>query len=413
MNKLLVLLFLTLIFRFSFSQDRVFFDKIYQDSIKTVKLNPVNAIFSYPIITLNSDEKLLLSFDDLDSENQVFDYYYTFIHCNSDWTQSSLYFEDFCSGFEDNQIYDYENSFNTLKDFINYSVEFPNDDIDFLLSGNYIIIVYRDNNIEDTVLTKRFSVSEKSASIDANVRISTLSSFRETSHQVDFTVTSTEFKRINPLQYTSIYVYQNNRPDIVKQKTTPSSINGNTLKFENPFDNLFYAGNEFRFFDAKSIRFTSEKVQSIKLINFYNFYLLPEPEKEKYFFHKDINGNYIIQNDLGRDANTDADYVYVHFSMPRDYPYPNNDVYIFGEITNWQYLPEFKMNYDAENKVYEKSVFLKQGYYNYQYKLKNDNNIIHIDGNYFETKNDYVIYVYLRDPVMNYDRLIGTAVVGN
>ena len=413
MNKFLVSLLLTLFFNVSFSQSDVFFDYIYQDSIKTVQLSPISTQFSYPIIKLQSSDRLFLSFDDLDSDNQVFDYYYTFIHCNSDWTKSDLYFEDYCDGFDDNQIYDYDNSFNTIKDYVNFHLEFPNSDVDFLKSGNYIIVVYRDGDIQDSVLTKRFAVTENAATIEGNVRVPTISAFRTTSQQIDFTVISNEFSKINPLQYASVYVYQNNRPD-EKKKISPSFVNGNTLKYENPYDNTFYAGNEFRFFDAKSIRFTSEKIFDIDFINFYyNFILISEPEQTKYLFHKDINGSYIIQNALGRDPNSDADYVYVHFSLQRDYPFTNNDVYIFGELTNWQYLPAFKMKYNKISKCYEKTVFIKQGYYNYQFKLKNNNNLIQIDGNYSETENNYVIYVYLFDFIENYDRLIGVKVIGN
>ena len=413
MNKISFIFILLFIQNIVFAQNEIFVDKIYQDSIKTVQLKPTNTQFSYPILKIDSNNKLLLSFDDLNSDNQVFDYYYTFIHCNSDWTKSELYFQDYCDGFEDNQIYDYDNSFNTLKDFTNFYVEFPNNDINFLKSGNYIVYVYKNGDLQDSVLTQRFVVSENSASITGNVRVPTISSYRETSQQVDFTVTSNEFSKTNPLQYASVYVRQNNRSDI-QRKITPSFVNGNELKFDNSLNNIFFAGNEFRFFDAQSIRFKSEKISDIELKNFYyNFILLSEPERTRYFFHKDINGSYVIQNALGRDPNSDADYVYVHFSYQRDYPYTNNDVYVFGELSNWNYSPEFKMEYNKTTKAYEKTIFLKQGYYNYQFKLKNDNNLTQIDGNFYETENNYVIYVYLFDFIENYDRLIGVKVLGN
>lgn len=414
MNKFSIFILLTLIFKFSFAQDKIFYDKIYQDSIKTVKLSASDSYFNYPIIDLNSDDKLILSFDDLDSENQVFDYYYTFIHCNADWTKSELYFEDYCDGFEDNQIYDYDNSFNTLQDYVNYQVEFPNDDINFLKSGNYMVMIYKNGEQTDTVLTKRFCISENSAVIDGIVKISSLAAMRETNQELKFTVKSSEFEKTNPMQYLSVYVYQNNIPQSVKADIKPRFVNGTELIFDDPFQNSFFGGNEFRYFDAKNIRFTSEKVADVELIDdYYTFFLVQEAEKKRYLFHKDFNGRYAIQNDLGNDPNSDADYIYVYFSFPREYPYPGNDVYIFGELSNWDFIQEYKMRYNAERKVYESVLFLKQGYYNYQFKLKNESEFTKIDGNFYETENDYVIYVYLKDFSYNYDRLIGTKVIGN
>ncbi|MBN2893749.1 MAG: DUF5103 domain-containing protein [Bacteroidales bacterium] len=414
MNKIIAFIFLTFIFNFSFAQSKVFFDKTYQDSIKTVQLKPVNTQFSYPIINLGSSERLKLSFDDLNSDNQVFSYYYTFIHCNADWTKSDLYFEDYCDGFEDNRIYEYDNSFNTLQDYVNYFVEFPNDDISFLTSGNYIIMVYADGEKEDTVLTKRFSIYENLATIEGSVKVPGISAYRTTNQEVNFKVKSQIFDKFNPLQYVSITVSQNNRPDIAKVGLKPRFINGNELIFDDPFQNSYYAGNEFRYFDVQSIRFESEKVTDIEIIDsYYSFFLVPEPERTKYFFHKDINGSYVIQNSLGREPDNDADYVFVYFSYPREYPYPNNDVYIYGELSNWDYLPEFKMNYNKSKKVYEKAVLVKQGYYNYELKLKPESEILKIDGNYFDTENDYVIYVYLRDNLYNYDKLIGVKILSN
>ncbi len=414
MDKFKIIIFLTFLFDISFAQNKIILDKIYQENIKTVTIKPVNALLSYPIIKLNSNEKIKFCFDDLNFNNQVFDYYYTFIHCNSDWTISDLYFEDYCDGFAENQIYDYDNSFNTLKDYVNFHLEFPNDDINFLKSGNYAILIYRDGNLEDTVLTKRFCVTENSATINGNVKVPTISSFRTNKQEVNFSVKSAEFEKINPLQYVSVTVAQNNRPDIAKQGIKPRFINGNELIFDNQFENNYFAGNEFRYLDIQSIRFKSEKITDINLVDdLYSFFLFPEEEKTKYFYQKDMNGSFFINNSLGREPDNDADYAYVYFYFPREHPYINDNLYIFGEITNWDYLPEFKMKYNKYKQTYEQIVLLKQGYYNYKFKLKNNEEITQIDGNFYETKNDYVVYVYLKDIGYNYDRLIAVKILTN
>ena len=56
---------------------------IYKDNIKTAILHKEGWQLSSPVIKLNSNEKVKLSFDDLDAESK--NYYYTIIHCNADW----------------------------------------------------------------------------------------------------------------------------------------------------------------------------------------------------------------------------------------------------------------------------------------------------------------------------------------
>ena len=410
MHKIIIFILITFFSFVSSAQTSIFFDKVYNGDIKTVQIKSQSSQFSYPIISLNSSEKLIFSFDDLNSSNKVFDYQYTIIHCNADWTQSDLIFDDYCNGFEENNIYDYSTSFNTLVSYVNFNLELPNDDINFKLSGNYIILVYKDYDIYDTVLTKRFSVTENSAIVEGSVISPQISAYKSNYQQIEFNITSNNFANGNNIKYLKVNIFQNNRPDVALTNLKPDYINGNTLKFSNPNTLIFKAGNEFRFFDAQNIRFASEKVANIKLLDQYNFFLVPEIERSRYFYQKDINGKYVINNQLGTSANSDADYIKVHFYLPRDYEYPNNDVYIFGELTNWQFLPEFKMDYNYDHNIYQKTVLLKQGYYNYCYKLKKQD-IYPVDGSFYETENDYVIYVYLHDFRMNYDKLIATKVI--
>lgn len=410
MHKIIIFVLITFFYFVSSAQTKIFFDKVYNGDIKTVQIKSQSSQFSYPIISLNSSEKLIFSFDDLNPSNKVFDYQYTIIHCNADWTKSDLIFDDYCNGFEENSFYDYSTSFNTLVSYVNFNLELPNNDINFKLSGNYIILVYKNYDIYDTVLTKRFSVTENSAIVEGSVISPQINAYKSNYQQIEFNITSNNFANGNNIKYLKVNIFQNNRPDVALTNLKPDYINGNTLKFSNPNTLIFKAGNEFRFFDAQNIRFASEKVANIKLLDQYNFFLVPEIERSRYFYQKDINGKYVINNQLGTSANSDADYIKVHFYLPRDYEYPNNDVYIFGELTNWQFLPEFKMDYNYDHNIYQKTVLLKQGYYNYCYKLKKQD-IYPVDGSFYETENDYVIYVYLHDFRMNYDKLIATKVI--
>jgi len=412
MYKFIIFIYLTLFSLCSFSQNKIFFDKIYQDSIKSVFIRPQNADLSYPIINFDSDEYLYLYFDDLNSENKVNDYYFTFLHCNSDWTKSDIEFFDFYDGFENQNITNYNNSFATLCDYTNYEVKIPANNDKFLLSGNYIIIVFRNDDMTDTVLTKRFVVTENLVEINGNIKIPTNGMYRDNYQEITFNIKGNFLNNLTPNQFLTVNVQQNNRPDIVKNDIKPTFQKTNELVFEDAQNLVFLAGNEFRVFSTNSVRFESERVKKILLENdFYNFYLSVDQENKLYYFQKEVNGLFFPQNQLGNQSNLDADYVWVHFFLQKNTIIPNNKIYLFGEFSNWELNPKFEIKYFADEKIYYKKLFLKQGYYNYQYVLENPKPFLSVEGNYNITENLYFIYVYFRDLKYNCDRLIGTKIL--
>ena len=65
-----------------------YMDKSHLKSIYTVLLHPLENELLEPIIHLSSQEKLLLSFDDLDQTPK--NLFYTLIHCDNQWQPLSL-----------------------------------------------------------------------------------------------------------------------------------------------------------------------------------------------------------------------------------------------------------------------------------------------------------------------------------
>jgi hypothetical protein len=111
------------------------------------------------------------------------------------------------------------------------------------------------------------------------------------------------------------------------------------------------------------------------------------------------------------NTETEAEYVNVHFFLPYAAPMVDADMFIIGQITDWRYSEESKMAYNYKRKGYDKTLLLKQGYYNYQFILRYHNQSIgdvsFIEGNHWETENNYTIFVYNREFGDDYDRLIG------
>jgi len=390
---------------------------IYRENIKTPELFREGAELTYPVIELNSSDKLKLCFDDLDSGTR--NYWYRLIHCDAGWQPSDLNYSDYMDGFEYNKIYDYKFSFNTFCKYTHYFVSVPNEDVRPKISGNYIIEVFEDYNPDNIVLTRRFSVVEYKLGIDAEVKRATLIDLKKSHQEIDFNVRK-DASITDPYGEIKVVLVQNNRWDNAVSGLKPSLIKDQTLIYDFDEDNNFPGGSEYRHFNTNNVRFQSEHIKSIIYEDPYYHYYLENDNRRPYkiySYHEDINGKFMVDVEQGDDKDIEADYVYVTFNLSYDAPVVNGNIYVSGAFTGWNFGNENRMKYKFEEKAYQLTLFLKQGYYNYEYvfvkdgSTKGDNTII--EGSHYETENDYFIYIYFHDINIRYDKLIGFKVVNS
>jgi len=395
----------------------VYKNQIFDNRIKTVHIYKEGWNLSYPVIRLNSAEKLVFQFDLLGDHDEAF--YYTFIHCDKDWNKTDILVNEYLEGFSENPIKDLKPSFNTTVNYTHYKLTFPNDDLNIKLSGNYILYVYQADEPEKPAITQRFIVKEDAVRFDMSVHRPGMTADRDAGQQVDFTVDITSAAIIDPFRNIYTSLLQNGRWDNSKNNMKPGIYGGNELKYNSLSDaNIFRAGNEFRYFDIKSIKYQSEYVRRIDFrAPHYNFYLAPSDNREfkPYFYWQDFNGKYYIANQEGRDPETDADYVYVYFTLPSTYKVEGGDIYIFGGLSNWSFGKDNRMTFNSEKAQYECTILLKQGWYNYEYVLLKEGEETTVEskfeGSHYETENDYMAVVYYRNPRGRYDRVLGTGSV--
>ena len=390
---------------------------IYNEKIKTVQLYKEGWNLSYPLISLNSEEKLNLHFDLLDDHAET--YYYTFIHCDKDWNRSDISINDYLDGYPDNPIEDYEPSFNTTVSYYHYKLAFPNDRVNLLLSGNYVIVVYPFNKPEGPVITQRFVVKENAVKIEVSAHRPQMTQENNTYQQVDFTVNYSGLNIDDP--YRNIYasILQNGRWENAKTNLKPDFYGNNELKYNSLSDkNIFPGGNEFRYFDIKSLRYQTENVKNVEFNSpYYNVFLSPSESREfkPYFYWRDFNGKYYIAIQEGQKYDIEADYVYVYFTLSSRQQIAGGSVYVSGNLNNWELNKNNLMTYNPERGEYECSMLLKQGWYNYEYVFmkegSSDGLATLFEGNHYETENDYVVLIYYRNPRERYDRVIGSIIV--
>ena len=390
---------------------KIWKNEIFKQEIKTVLLHPKGLEMAEPILDLNSNEQLVLSFDELDKAP---DYYFiTLIHCNSDWSSSDLLPNEYLEGFYEEEITNTEPSFNTIQSYTHYEISFPSKLMKPKYSGNYIVKVYPMGQIEQPILTQRFRIIDQKIQIEGQVKRATVIEQRNYQHEIDFNIYHNEYQINNPFNDLFVIIEQNNRSDNAVKELQPIFIKNNELIYDYEYENLFDGDNEYRFFDFKSLRYHSERIADINFTNDTNIVLLREDNYrsfQRYSILNDINGKKLIQVQEGNDPSTEADYAKVKFTLPYDHKIAQGDLYVFGQISNYEFPKTHKMIYDKDLGQYEAEIYLKQGYYNYLYVLKkNDGENIarFIEGTHYQTKNNYTIYVYHRASGELYDQLIG------
>jgi hypothetical protein len=395
------------------SDPACFTNHVFKDNIKTVQLFNEKWNLSYPFLKLNSSDKLVCNFDLIGDEPES--YNYSFIHCDKDWNKSDIFPADYYSGYIENPVEDYSASFNTTVKYIHYKISFPNDKIQLKLSGNYILVVYPSDNPEQPVLTQRFIIYEEAVQIKVDVHRPLTGDDKDTRQQVDFSVSYNEGNFIDPYRNFYSSILQNGRWDNAKKNMKPDFNAVNELKYNTLSDkNIFMGGNEFRYFDIKSIRYPTENVKGIQFVDgSYNVFLTPSENREfkPYFYWKDFNGRYYIAIQEGQNYDIDADYVNAYFTLPSKQVIGGGDMYVSGALSNWNFDNSNRLIYNSAKEQYECTMLLKQGWYNYEYaylkKGATDGTASQFEGSHYETENDYTVIVYYHNPNGRYDRVAG------
>jgi hypothetical protein len=398
------------------SDSALYTNHVSDQRIKTVQIYKDGWNLSYPIIKLNSTDKLVLNFDLLSDQPEA--YYYSFIHCDKDWNKSDIFPNDYMTTNGENPVEDYANSFNTTVSYIHYKLTFPNDRVSLNLSGNYVLVIYTADKQENPAIIQRFIVTEDATKTTITVHRPQMTKENNTHQQVDFVVNYSGLTINDPYRNLYAFILQNGRWDNAKSNLKPDFYGNNELKYNSLSDkNIFQGGNEFRYFDIKSIRNKTEYVKKIDFVDpNYNVYLFPSDNREfkPYFYWQDFNGKYYIAFQEGKKPDVESDYVYVYFTLPSDNNIPGGKMYISGSLNNWAFDKNNLMTYDPGKKEYEGTMLLKQGWYNYEYVFLKDGETngtaTLFEGSHYETENDYLVLIYYRNPRDRYDRVIGSVI---
>src|SRR6187455_2279763 len=321
-------------------------DHVYKSNIRSVRLHKAGDPYSYPIIRLKSGEDLDLYFDDLDGDIKY--YYYTFQLCNADWSPNTeLRTFDYLRGFLSNRISTYRNSSIAFVKYTNYYARLPDKNCAPTRSGNYLVKIFLDSDTSKVVFTKRLLVLDVRSSITGSVMQPYSGTLFRTHQKLQVAVNLNPELNVFNQNDVKVALLQNYAWPTAVYLARPNIYRGNYFEYTDERTNSFPAGKEWRWIDLRSIRLMSDRMQRI------------------YYYYKDMNGFYSIETTDHVNPFWQSDYVYTHFTFfpPGNQQYPERDIYLFGEFTNYATDENSRMEFNAEKGAYEKTLLLKQGVY--------------------------------------------------
>lgn len=362
-----------------------------------------------PIFQLG--ESFEFQFDDLFGNEA--DYYYEITHCDYNWIPTDIPKNEYLSGFDSQKIQEYVNSFNTLQIFSHYRLSLPNNYSKILLSGNYVLTIL--NSDKEIVLKRYFVLYENMVSVPLKIRRPRTVKNIYSKHNLNFEINGgDQIQFQNPTQNLKVVLLQNGNFNTAIKNIVPQYNLGNVFVYKYDKETQFWAGNEFLNFDSKDIKNANNYVSFVNSDNdIYNTHLYLNNSKSSFPYsnYSDLNGNFSIRKLDGENNTIEADYSWVYFSLSAPLANPNSSIYIVGMFNNYSTTPEYKMDFNTEKGLYEKAILIKQGFTNYQYVTVNSKGFIDsenaIDGNFYQTENDYTVLVYYKGNTDRYVRAIG------
>jgi len=377
-------------------------------NIKTVSFlqNNQNVV---PIFQLG--DAFQLQFDDLYGTDAS--YFYEIVHCDYNWNPSDIQKRDYLQGFDNQRIQESSSSFNCLQIYTHYRLPFPNSTTQLKISGNYMLKIF--NEDKEVVFSRKFIVYENLATVPIQIKRARTVTNLDSKHNLEFTIKSNVINFQNPLKNIKTVLLQNGKFNSAISNIKPQFTIGNDLVYKYDTPTQFWAGNEFLYFDNKEIRVASNTISRVdSQKDIYSSYLFTNEARanSNYYNNQDVNGNFVIRRLFAENSDIEADYAWVYFSLSAPlFRSSDGSIYVTGMFNNYALTTENKMEYNPEKAIYEKAILIKQGFTNFEYLAVKPNGSIDsenaIDGNYFQTENEYTVLVYYKEDTDRFTRIIG------
>jgi hypothetical protein len=357
---------------------------------------------SAPIIRLNSEEQLQLRFETLGFNSRQFRIRFT--HHNPDWSGSPLGPEQFIEGFSTTTLSGGDLSRERQPSYRQFTYDFPNRDISFRYSGNYMILV-EDQETGRLLFNMPFFVYENEGLIRTSVEQQVTP--RQDLRTTHFPVSRYEYPDFidQPQFDLEFYYVQNRFWGRMRLSDELDFSSPDHVQFELRRENGFTGDYEFRWLSLTEISQRLPQIAEIDLTSRIPLVLLND-DSEGFSNQppRNLNGRSGIP---GHDLS--SRYADVVFSLDTEQEIPADaEIHILGDFNNWSLQSDSEMRYRSDIDRWQGSALMKTGSYHYKYILLKDNRIddLYFDSRFSFNRQEYHTLIYMRDQSLQAYRLL-------
>lgn len=378
------------------------------NSFQSIQLYKKGNSNNPPIINLNTSNKLVLEFDELTSISGQFRI--TFEHFDQNWNSSNIPEAWFIDGFNEINVIGGEKNSLSKPNYFHYKTEFPNRDIEFLASGNYMLHVF-DYSSNKKLFSLPFFIAEQSGELISRTETvfnagQNLSSINQLFSTYQYP-SEIEFPQFDlSFEFVQNRFWGNSKSTQSFDITTPGKI-----RFYTPRSNSFPAN-----FDFISLDLTDLNINLDKIKDWQPEYIPPRIILKQDILNFSSTPTNLYRSNFGSPiSNRDARYAEVNFRfVSGTLNTQNTSFYVAGDFNNWRVTENSKLEYDEQNNEWTERLLMKEGTYRYKYFRKTTSSehieTLPINDTVTHINQEYISFVYYRDPSKNYQRLLSVNV---
>lgn len=376
--------------------------------IQSLQLYKKGNLQSAPILRLNSSQKLILEFDVLNDQSQQFRVSVT--HRNRDWSESGLSPNFYLSGFNSTYFSGGLSSFSQRPSYRHFRYEFPNSQLSFKLSGNYLLSVY-DYNSNELLFSLPFFVYEDQGVLET--RIEQLFVNREDLRAEDQLFSRYEYPNFVEFpQFDLTYVYAQNRfwgrAKTVRNYDTSSP---DAVHFHLGREQAFLSNYEFNTLDLRGVTADGQRILEVQ-----NQTTPPTVTLRRDIQAFTVAPRFFPDSRFGLPADDrNASYFNVQFRLETMNKLPQTEeLYLVGDFNNWTINRLNRLQYRQDTGLWEGTAFIKEGHYAYKYVRMENGTIddLSLDQGFQNRRRTYTTFIYYKDPSRSFDRILQINQVG-
>lgn len=376
------------------------------EQVRTVQLYRGTDERSLPIVSLGGSDQLALEFDLMTRDGRPVTV--SFHHANREW-ERDLSPSRVLESYHTDNIVDYRSSQGTDVPYVHYTYRFPNDDIRFRISGNYILRVTERGRRDSVLVERPFFVTDGVGQLQLAAEPIRVPGQRQQSVRPIARYDPPSALQGNSFGYSVCFI-RNGRLSDTRCQTRPILGHQPRLTFELDRKRAFAPITADYTVDLSALRSGREIERTDR--SMVPLRVLLKPDYAQFSDQNpDVarNGQIVVRDALRGHANPHltAEYVQTTFAFvpPGERPLSRR-LRVAGSFSNMDPDRGTEMHWVSGRQRYEGELLLKQGYYQYFYETSDPLLREQRDRSQSRVQSTYTTFLYYEDPTQSTDRLL-------